>query len=119
MMLVDVLPLQELLTALDKSTELLQSLTAFMKPVRAVIVEFTQLRDTRMQEPIATVQIHRRVINRLTHCMTAKDTRACFANIKLQLENAMVVLNQAVNAIDLGVDVETRQIVGEIKQDVR
>jgi hypothetical protein len=117
-MLVDVLPSQELLTALDKSTELVQLLTAFMKPVRAVIVEFTQLKNTRMREPTAIVQ-NASFIDRLTQCISAKDTRACFANIKLQLENAMVVLNQAVNAIDLGVDVETRQIVGEIKEDVR
>jgi hypothetical protein len=104
---------------LDKSAELVQSLTAFMKPVRAAIVEFTQLKNKRMRDPNATVQTCRRVIDRLTQCITAKDTRARFATIKLQLKDAMVVLNQAVNAIDLRVDVETRQTVRGLKDDDR
>jgi hypothetical protein len=119
--LVDASLQQELLTVLDRSTELVQALTAFMKPVRAVIVDFTQLKNIRMQEleSTATVQNSARIINRLTQFITAKDTRARFANIKIQLEKAMVVLNQAVNAMDLVIDAQTRKIVGELKEDVR
>jgi hypothetical protein len=90
-----------------------------MKPVLAAIAEFTELENKRMRDPNATVQSCRRVIDRLTQCITAKDTRARFATIKLQLKDAMVVLDQAVNAIDLRVDVETLRIVGEITEDVR
>jgi hypothetical protein len=107
------------LIALERSTELVQALTAFMKPVHAAIVEFTQLKHKRMREPADTVHSCTRVIDRLTQCITAKDTRARFASIKVQLESAMVTLNQAVNAIDLVVDVETRQIVGQLREDVR
>jgi hypothetical protein len=106
------------LAALEKSTELVQSLTAFMKPVRAAISEFTQLKNTRMQEPTATVH-NASFIDRLTQIISAKDTRARFANIKVQLEKAMVVLDQAVNAMDLVIDAETRKIVGALKEDVR
>jgi hypothetical protein len=90
-----------------------------MKPVLAAIDEFTQLANERMREPTDTVQYRGRILDRLTQCITAKDTRARLTNIKVLLKEAMEVLNQAVNAIDLVIDDETRQIVRELKEDVR
>jgi hypothetical protein len=87
-----------------------------MKPVHAAIVEFTQLKHKRMREPADTDHSCTRVIHRLTQCVTAKDTRARFTSIKVQLKRAMVILNQFVTAMDLVVDVETNTIVHRTEQ---
>jgi hypothetical protein len=115
---------QGMLEFLDKlsqyqSIERIELLTTFVEPVVAAIAAFAMLEKSHMQELPDAVSTRAKIVSKLSKFITAKETTARFAAISEMLKDAMVVLDQAVNAIDLVIDAETRKIVGELKDYVR
>jgi hypothetical protein len=102
-----------------QSTEQTELLATFTEPVVAAIAAFAMLESTSMHEPHDSIRTREKIMSKLSKFVAAKDTRTQFAAISAMLHEAMVVLNQAVNAIDLVIDAETRKIVGELKAYIR
>jgi hypothetical protein len=102
-----------------QSIERTELLATFTEPVVATIAAFAMLESSSMQEPHGSIRTREKIMSKLSKFFAAKDTRAQFAAISAMLHEAMVVLNQAVNAIDLVIDAETRKIVGELKAYIR
>jgi hypothetical protein len=115
---------QRLLDALDKwskdqTSERTEMLATFTEPILAAIAVFAMLESSRMQEPPDSIRTRRKIMSKLAHFVTAKDTRACFAAIGVMLHDAMDLLDKAVSFIDLDIDSATMKIAERIDENVR
>jgi hypothetical protein len=115
---------QRLLDALDKwskdqTTERTELLAAFTEPVLAAIAAFAMLESSRMQEPPGLVRTRDKITSKLKQFITAKDTRARFAAIRVMLYDAMDLLDKAVGIIDLDIDSATMKLAERIDENVR